>query len=138
MNPVNKLLSAMLVDQFKVPMKWRGNIIVLSVKKGKTCNFTGTAEEMKRVKDAVTRFAAHLYIPMPFGSSFPGMFRHLWVNGMQEFIVTFANMEKSVYSQRSKEDNDRRMLLQFIQNTAECYFVCPDIWKGLMPIRTGK
>ncbi len=72
MNPVNKLLSAMLVDRFKVPMKWRGNIIVLSVKKGKTCNFTGTAEEMKRVKDAVTRFAAHLYIPMPFGSSFPG------------------------------------------------------------------
>ncbi len=40
-------------------MKWRGNIIVLSVKNSKTCNFTGTAEEMKRIEDTVMRFAAH-------------------------------------------------------------------------------
>ncbi|PBK72200.1 hypothetical protein ARMSODRAFT_1016170 [Armillaria solidipes] len=56
LNPLNKLVSALVVDDFSEVLKWHGNLVVLSVVAGKVKNFDQSEEELKRVDVVVHRF----------------------------------------------------------------------------------
>ncbi|PBK71931.1 hypothetical protein ARMSODRAFT_1016915 [Armillaria solidipes] len=59
LNPVNKLISAVVVDDFPEVLKWHGNLIVLSVVKGKVKNFSECEEELRRVDIVVHNYIRH-------------------------------------------------------------------------------
>ncbi|KAK0438612.1 hypothetical protein EV421DRAFT_1738368 [Armillaria borealis] len=56
LNPLNKLVSVLIVDDFSEVLKWHGNLVVLSVVAGKVKNFDQSEEELKRVDVVVHRF----------------------------------------------------------------------------------
>ncbi len=56
LNPVNKLISAMVVDDFPEALKWHGNVVVMSVVQGKVKNFPECMGELRRVDAAVHKW----------------------------------------------------------------------------------
>ncbi|SJL05073.1 uncharacterized protein ARMOST_08445 [Armillaria ostoyae] len=51
LNPVNRLVSEIVAADYDV--KWRGNLVVIPVVRGKVVHFTETDEELKRVDRVV-------------------------------------------------------------------------------------
>ncbi len=59
LNLVNKLVSALVVDDFPEALKWHGNLIVLSIVAGKVKNFHKSEDELKRIDSVVHWFVIH-------------------------------------------------------------------------------
>ncbi len=93
LNPVNKLVSALVIDDFLEVLKWHGNLIVLSIVAGKVKNFDQSENELKRVDGVVHQFVIYREYHI---NMVDFLLSAIFVHSLQDVFLDWPSIEHAI------------------------------------------